>query len=80
MSAEIVSFLNPRDPPTLTPKEVLVADCLPNGMTTNQIAEVLGIAPDTVKVHLRSVMRKLGARNRVQAAIIVYQQKLSAAQ
>ncbi len=38
------------------------------GMTNKQIAEEIGVSPHTVKDGLQSVMRKLGASNRVQAA------------
>ena len=46
---------------------LLVAD----GCTSKQIAERLEIAPSTVESHIASAVRKLGARNRRQAAAML---------
>ncbi|MEV5141565.1 LuxR C-terminal-related transcriptional regulator, partial [Streptomyces syringium] len=35
-----------------------------------QIAERMGLAPSTVKDHVRAVLGKLGGVNRVQAAVV----------
>lgn len=45
----------------------LVAD----GLTSRSIAERLGITQATVESHIRSAMRKLGARTRAEAAALV---------
>jgi DNA-binding NarL/FixJ family response regulator len=45
---------------------ILVA--LTRGLSNPQIGRELGISAGTVKVHLKSIFRKLGAINRVQAA------------
>lgn len=37
------------------------------GMTNAEIAEQLGLAESTVRVHLRETYRRLGVRNRIQA-------------
>jgi DNA-binding NarL/FixJ family response regulator len=39
------------------------------GRTNDEIASELYITPSTVKAHLASLMRKLGARNRVEVAM-----------
>ncbi len=39
------------------------------GWTNSEIADDLHISLSTVKTHLASLMRKLGARNRVEIAI-----------
>jgi DNA-binding CsgD family transcriptional regulator len=54
------------DPLTAREREILAL--LADGHTTAAIASELGITPGTVKTHLTSAYRKLGARNRVQAA------------
>jgi DNA-binding NarL/FixJ family response regulator len=41
------------------------------GLPSAAIAERLGVAPRTVDVHVRSAMEKLGARNRLQATLLV---------
>ena len=51
----------------LTDRELEVLALLAGGLSTPEIAGQLGIAPATVKTHLTSTYRKLGAKNRVQA-------------
>lgn len=52
----------------LTVRELEVLALLADGKSTSDIAAQLGITPATIKTHLTSVYRKIGARNRVQAA------------
>jgi DNA-binding NarL/FixJ family response regulator len=61
---------NPRDPAldTLTPREAEVLARLAEGLTDHEIAEVLTLSPRTVEMHVSSILRKLGARNRAEAA------------
>ena len=42
---------------------------LSEGLTNAQIAARLFIAPSTAKVHVRHILEKLGARNRLQAVL-----------
>jgi two-component system nitrate/nitrite response regulator NarL len=51
----------------LTPRESQVLALLVDGASNAAIARELGIAHNTVKNHLRSILRKLGVRNRAQA-------------
>ena len=44
----------------LSPREREVAACVMRGLLNKQIAAALGISEDTVKVHRRHIMRKLG--------------------
>jgi two-component system nitrate/nitrite response regulator NarL len=53
----------------LSQKENEVLECLGNGMPNKLIARNLNIAEATVKVHIKSLMRKINVRNRTQAAI-----------
>jgi DNA-binding NarL/FixJ family response regulator len=55
----------------LTVREGKIAGLLDLGYTNRQIAETLCISPDTVKWHLRRVFAKLGAKDRVEAALRV---------
>lgn len=57
----------PRVPPTLSPREREVLSLLERGHSNRRIAVTLGISENTVMVHLRHIMRKLGATNRTQA-------------
>jgi len=51
----------------LTAREVEIPTLTVRGMTNKDIANALGLKEITVKVHLRNVYRKIGARNRAQA-------------
>lgn len=48
----------------LTQREVETVDQLVQGCNTKQIAERMGISPNTVKAFLRSIMMKMGADTR----------------
>lgn len=54
----------------LTPRESEVLALLGEGLGNAQIADRMGLAPSTVKDHVRAVLAKLGGINRVQAAIV----------
>jgi two-component system nitrate/nitrite response regulator NarL len=52
----------------LSARESEVLALVANGYSNQEIADELDIAHNTVKNHLRSILAKLGARNRAQAA------------
>jgi len=52
----------------LSARECEVVGLIVQGHSNQEIAEELGIARNTVKNHLRSILAKLGVRNRAQAA------------
>jgi two-component system nitrate/nitrite response regulator NarL len=47
-----------------------VIDLLAVGKTTDQIADDLVLANETVRSHVENILRKLGARTRVEAVTI----------
>jgi len=51
----------------LTPRQMVVLSHLKQGKANKIIAYELGMTESTVKVHIRNIMRKLGATNRTQA-------------
>lgn len=53
----------------LTPRETEVLSYLGEGASNKEIANALGLQVVTVKLHVRGVCRKLGAKNRTQAAL-----------
>ena len=54
----------PTDP--LTPRELEVTKLIAEGLTSEEIAEVLAIAKSTVNRHRDNILEKLGMRNRVE--------------
>ena len=55
---------------TLTPREIDVLQHIAGGNRNRDIAERLTISEDTVKVHVKHIMEKLGASDRTQAVAI----------
>jgi DNA-binding NarL/FixJ family response regulator len=60
----------------LTPRELEVLSLLPTGATAVAIGGILFLTEATVKTHLASIYRKLGAANRAQAVSIGIDSKL----
>ena len=61
--------INARLRGTLTPRELDILRCLTDGASNKLIARDLGITESTVKIHMKSLIRKIGAQNRTQAAL-----------
>ncbi|MGL5115761.1 MAG: LuxR C-terminal-related transcriptional regulator [Beijerinckiaceae bacterium] len=57
------------DQPNFTPREWQIVESLQSGKSNKIIAADLNLSENTVKVHVRHVMRKLRATNRTQAAL-----------
>jgi DNA-binding NarL/FixJ family response regulator len=56
-------------PRVLTPREAEITREVCRGVSDKEIARKLGIAVNTVNVHLSSIRRKLGVSNRTQLAL-----------
>jgi DNA-binding NarL/FixJ family response regulator len=55
----------------LTPQQFRVLLCLAEGLLNKQIAHELGLAENTVKVHVTAILKKLDCHSRTQAAVLV---------
>lgn len=55
---------------SLTPRELEVLIALCDGKTNKEIARELGLREPTIKLHVKTLYRRLGASNRTQAAMI----------
>ncbi len=62
------SVIRPQAWGVLTRRECQVLALVVDGYSNREIAQELGIAHNTVKNHLRSILTKLGAKNRAQAS------------
>ena len=60
----------PRADSLLTAREAEVIGLLHAGHATDSIASTLGVSRSTVHSHVQSILRKLGARNRIEAVNI----------
>jgi DNA-binding NarL/FixJ family response regulator len=58
------------DGPDLTPRELSVIDLLREGKPNKLIAARLDMQENTVKVHVRNILKKLNAANRTHAAFV----------
>lgn len=61
----------------LTPRESEVLEFLLRGASNKEIARSLDLQVVTVKLHVRGICRKLGAKNRTQAALKAQQMGLA---
>jgi len=61
----------PRQAPfaELTPRELEILECIADGSSNKMIARELDITDGTVKLHVKAILRKLGLRSRVEAAV-----------
>ena len=59
---------------SLTPRERRVLFEFASGRTTEEAAAAIGLSPHTVRSHLKSAARKLGADTRTQAVAIAITQ------
>ena len=61
---------------SLTPREFEILHHLAEGRSNKAIARELGITDGTVKLHVRSILRKLDVRSRVEAAVIAVEARI----
>lgn len=60
----------------LTQRELEVLALIAAGKSNSEIAQVLYITPGTVRVHVHAILHKLEVRDRTQAVIVAWQNKL----
>ena len=54
----------------LSDKEIRILTMIRSGMLNKEIAAEIEEAEATVKMHIRSIFRKIGAKNRTQAVVL----------
>ncbi|WP_413165901.1 response regulator [Capilliphycus salinus ALCB114379] len=75
--SEGAELSNPNNPLTKREQEILAL--IAAGKSNQEIADILYIATGTVRVHVHTILKKLNARDRTQAALVAIQKKLVAA-
>jgi two-component system nitrate/nitrite response regulator NarL len=60
----------------LTPREQEILSHVAEGRSNKMIARALDITDGTVKLHVKSILRKLGVRSRVEAAVLAVEHGL----
>ncbi len=59
-------------PATLKPLDIQILALVAEGFTNKEIGTTLNLSENTVKAHVNTIVENLGARNRVEAAVIAY--------
>lgn len=74
MPTEVADRLNEYFPQVvLTPREVEVLTFVAQGLANKEIADRLGTASGTVKMHVQNILSKLGAADRTHAVTIAFE-------
>ena len=72
-----IDDLPPREPhPHLTPRQTEVLGLLERGKSTDEIASELQLSIETVRNHIRHILRALGVHSRLQAVAVSRSQDL----
>lgn len=71
LAPDVKARLNERSKrPPLTPRELQVMELIGLGMQNKEIGASLGISEETVQVHVKNILAKLGARDRTAAVAV----------
>lgn len=70
------AFVEASDDVTLSGREVECLRWAAAGKTSDEVASILGISHETVRVYFKRAMRKVGANTRTQAVAIAYEMRL----
>jgi PAS domain S-box-containing protein len=68
--SDIEDEAGPAPHPHLTPRQAEVLRLLERGLSTHQIADELHLSVETVRNHIRAVLRALGAHSRLEAVAL----------
>lgn len=61
---------------TLSLRELEVLELIAEGYSSGDIARALWISEETVRTHVRRILRRLGARTRAHAVAIAFREDL----
>jgi GAF domain-containing protein len=66
---------DPRPRPRLNTSQQEILRLMADGCSNREIARKIHLSENTVKSHVQEILRKLGARNRVQAAVLATKER-----
>jgi two-component system NarL family response regulator len=72
--SQLEDITKPANP--LTGREQEILSLLAVGKTNQEIAQMLYIAPGTVRVHIHAILQKLEVSDRTQAVVVAFQKQL----
>jgi DNA-binding CsgD family transcriptional regulator len=61
---------------SLTPRQAQVLHLLARGCSTDQMADTLGVSPETVRNHVRAILRRLDVHSRLEAVVEAHERRL----
>jgi len=56
--------------PEMSPRQTEILNLVAKGFSNKEIAEIIGISPETVKEHVAKILHSIGASSRAEAATI----------
>lgn len=62
---------------TLTPRQKEVLSLIAEGNSNREMADKLGIAEGTIRIHVAAILKGLNLRNRTQAALLAVQSEMA---
>ena len=71
--SDLIEEPHPHTELNLTPRQAEVLTLLERGRTTKQIADELHLSTETVRNHVRHLLRSLGAHSRLEAVAIAHE-------
>lgn len=63
--------------PSLTPRQTEVLHLLEHGYSTDQIADELYLSVETVRNHVRAMLRTLGVHSRLEAVALAHEHRIA---
>jgi DNA-binding NarL/FixJ family response regulator len=68
--SNVIEEVQPHPALHLTPRQAEVLALLERGRSTREIAEEMHLSPETVRNHVRHLLRAVGAKSRLEAVAI----------
>ena len=68
--AESLLVSTPNIPPKMTERQTEILGALSRGLTNKEIAKICGVSTNCIKLHVTTILNKLGASNRAEAVTI----------